>query len=498
MNKWLILLVIFFFSLNLRIWNLNQMGQGWDEREYIEQGYNLIELINKGDLNNPYFYQTYDHPPLVKYLYGITAHFDVKSISNKNVIFNYDYTYSRLFSSLISSLSVVILFLFAWKYVSKKIAVFSAVILSMLPFFLGLSQLVTTESFTMLIFTSMFFAFVSLLDKFSKKKLLLTGILLGLAIQIKQSNILLIPLMVVIYFIWARATKVKFTLGHLKVLIYILILGFITFLLIWPQGILNLPKIYSLHKYYWNVTTSPPEIFSGVLMMTPIPYYFVMFAITTPLLILIFFLSGLAFINKQKNWIYNSVIAWFFLPFVQSFYPWRQHGVRYIIEIYAPLAIISAIGFVYLVKKITKNNLKINLLFIPVIFYMFVTLIRMSPYYLDYYNVFVGGAKGVYQNKNFQLGWWGQGVRDASLFMLKNVPTGARIGVAVSPSHAVPSMDKFKVESFKFEEKYDYVLLNYYNVLREQFNEERLKINYVSIYQVNVDGAILAKVYKHK
>ncbi len=499
MNKWLVLLIIFFFSLNLRIWNLNQMGQGWDEHEYIEQGYKLVELIKKGDFNNPYFYNTYDHPPLVKYLYGITAHLDVSKYLNKGeVIFNYDYTYSRLLSSVISSLAIGIMFLFAWKYISPRVAFVSGIILSMLPFFLGFSQLVTTESLTMLIFTSVVFAWVSLLDNFTKKKLLLTGLLLGLAIQVKQSNILLLPLMIATYIIWMKTTKIKFNAKHLKYVVLILGIALATFVVIWPQGILNLSKIYSLHKYYWNVTTSPPEIFFGNLMLTPIPYYFVMFAITTPILILFLFLSGLSFINKQTSWILFSVVAWFFIPFIQSFYPWRQHGVRYIIEIYAPLTIISAVGFDFLTRKLTNKNLKINLLFIPVVLYMFITLVRLSPYYLDYFNAFVGGTKGVYQNKSFQIGWWGQGVRSASIYILKNLPEGSRVGVAVSPIHAVPVMKKFRMENFNFDKKYDYVLINYYSVLREQFNESKLKQNYYEIYRVNVDGAVLAKVYKSR
>ena len=102
MNKRLIILFIFLFSLSLRLWNINEMGRTWDEAEYTEQGYRMVELLKKGDFNNSYFYTTYDHPPLVKYLYGIAAHFDVeKYLSNGEVILKYDLTYSRILSAIL-------------------------------------------------------------------------------------------------------------------------------------------------------------------------------------------------------------------------------------------------------------------------------------------------------------------------------------------------------------------------------------------------------------
>src|ERR1051326_6492631 len=101
--KLLFLTILFIISLIIRLNSLNIMGRTWDEPEYIEQGYNLVELIKKGDFNNSYFYTTYDHPPLVKYIYGITAHFDVARKTDGKPIFNYDYTYSRVMSALMFS-----------------------------------------------------------------------------------------------------------------------------------------------------------------------------------------------------------------------------------------------------------------------------------------------------------------------------------------------------------------------------------------------------------
>ncbi|MCL4416288.1 MAG: glycosyltransferase, partial [Actinobacteria bacterium] len=71
---------IIFISFWIRISTLNQMGRGADEQEYVEQGYKMDQLIRKMDFNNSYFYTTYDHPPMVKYIYGLTAPLDINHL----------------------------------------------------------------------------------------------------------------------------------------------------------------------------------------------------------------------------------------------------------------------------------------------------------------------------------------------------------------------------------------------------------------------------------
>jgi len=55
--KVVILIFIFLFAMGLRLLTLNQIGRTWDESQYIEQGYKLIELIKNGDFGNSFFTQ---------------------------------------------------------------------------------------------------------------------------------------------------------------------------------------------------------------------------------------------------------------------------------------------------------------------------------------------------------------------------------------------------------------------------------------------------------
>jgi len=509
MNKWLIVLLIFIFSILLRFWNLNEIGRTWDEQEYVEQGYRMVELLRKGDFNNSYFYTTYDHPPLVKYLYGITAHFDVEKVVRDEAVFRYDLTYSRLLSAILYSLGVIVTVLMGWKVFSKSVGIFSGIILAMLPFSLGLSQLVTTESFKIFIYPLVIYFYILLIEKFSWKKVIIAGALTGLALQIKQSNILLIPMLALMFFLQYKKRQIgaSFTKSRIRAIILIFLIGIAVFISLWPQVLFHFKEVYLIHNSVWSIklspniwqfTLSPPEVFFGRLMLTPIFYYVVYFFITTPALILFLFFVGIREIFKKKDIYLFSILLWFLLPFSLSFYSWRQHGLRYIIEIYPAIAIISAIGFKIIVQKFIKNRFYKALLFFPVVIYLFVSLWSIKPYYLDYFNELIGGVNTVYKYNLFQTGWWGQGLRDAGLYLKNNAPSGSKIGLAISPEHVFPLFNNLNYHKWSVEDNYDYIVVNNYHIIRDGFNVELIERNYKPVYFVKADGSILVTIYKSK
>lgn len=510
--KLLVVSFIFIFAFSLRLWDLNKMGRTWDESEYIEQGYKMVELLRKGDFDNSYFYTTYDHPPLVKYLYGITAHFDLERVlPSGDPIFKYDFTYSRLLSAVMFSLGVMIVVIMGWHFVSASVGVISGIILALLPFSLGLSQLVTAESAKIFIYPLAIYSYVRLLERYSVKKLIITAVITGIALQVKQSNILLFLLFACMTAVYCRESFRKDNVALVKKkfssLVSIFIVSVVVFVLIWPQLLFHTEAINVINNKLWVptfstdirlITFSTPEIFLGNLTLTPIYYYAVYFFITIPMLILGLFFIGLNVIRRTKNWMLISLFFWFFIPFIMSFYSWRQHGLRYIIEIYPAIAIISAIGFdALMIKFKIKEKLKL-LYFFPIIIYLFILISSIKPYYLDYFNELVGGVNTVYKYKLFQIGWWGQGVREAAYYIVNNAKEGSTVGTALSPTTVMPKLENFDVSNYQEKREYDYVIVNYYNIIREGFDDSKIKSRYNVAYSVLADQAMLVTVYKHK
>lgn len=498
----LLSLVIFLLAFSLRIWNLNKMGQVWDEKsELVDYAWHHIRDAKNLDFGNEFWWKgTPDHPPLVRYLRGLASIPDIKGWDNRGFpIYNYDLTYDRMLSVFLTSFAAVLVFLIGARYISLYAGVVSGMIFSMLPIPLGHSQIAMLEPLGLFFFTASMFTFFLFLEKPNKKRMALSGIALGFALLARETHLILIPMMLIILFLKNYSAKKKDPKSVFYKILGTFGIAFLTFFLFWPMLFFHLAWEY---RYFVNlrvnVLTSIPEVFFGRLMLVPIPYYFVYFIITTPFLILLLSLIGLKKIDRSKNWIWYSFILWFCFPFLLSFYPKREQGIRYIIQICAPLALIAGMGFETVVLRFTKKiNCKL-LLLLPLFLYQFIILLRITPYYIDYFNILVGGAKNVYEKRLFHLAWWGEGIREAFIYLDKNAPKGATVGIATSPSHILPPLPGRKIIPYKDDGTYDFVVVNFYNIIREGFDDSKVRKDYKVVYSVIADGAHLVEVYKRK
>lgn len=503
-NKLTILFLIFLFAVFLRLWNLYNAGRTYDEESYVKPGYLLIELAKKRDFDNRIWWEVPDEPPFAKYLYGIAAQFDVVGHGpNGEPVFNYDFTYSRLVSLVLSSLSVILVVITGWRFISPFVGICAGLIFAMLPFSLGFSHLATLESFLLFFFTAGVYLFLSLLEKYSWKKIMALGIIFGLAVSSKITNILLLPLFILMYTVWwfyqkkAKKNYVNILNNKLYAIGYICLIGFFTFFIIWPMPWFHLDHLIRYTKdLRFSTHLSIPEVFFGGLHLVPLYYYIVLFLITTPAIILVLFSIGFWEIKKSKKLIFYMIAIWFLFPFIQSYYHMRQHGVRYIIEIYAPLSLIAAFGYDVFISRFTKDIGKKFLYFIPIIIYLFIILFQMTPYYTNYFNELVGGTGNVYKYKLFQIGWWGEGTKEAVMYLEKIASPNAKVGILKQQYALVPPSKRLKVLPYTDNKKYDYVIMHYYNILREGFDDTYLRKNYVKIHCVNADGACLVAIYK--
>jgi len=108
----------------------------------------------------------------------------------------------------------------------------------MLPVSLGLSQLVTLESPLIFFFTGTCYFFLQLLKKVTTLKIVITGVFSGLAIGVKLSNLLLLPLLPLFYAVWHFSQKKGAKKKNYRRIVYtfacIYGLAAITFIVTWP------------------------------------------------------------------------------------------------------------------------------------------------------------------------------------------------------------------------------------------------------------------------
>src|SRR5689334_23096313 len=133
MKIFFIALTLFIFALSIRLWNFGEAGRWSDEQGLMEHGYRLLQLIEKGDFTNRFWYTTADdHPPFVYLVYALASGKDFIKYDSKEPIswgikgsgapiYDYDLLYARSVSLVASSLSVVLVFLVGVYFFSLSI-----------------------------------------------------------------------------------------------------------------------------------------------------------------------------------------------------------------------------------------------------------------------------------------------------------------------------------------------------------------------------------------
>ena len=510
MRIWFIALCIFVFALSLRLWNLHDGGRWSDEQAFLEKGYRLNELIKQKDFSHPYWYTDgADHPPVAYYLYGLASYkdfikFDTTAVSSNSKLFTgapvfaYDMPNSRMLSILLSSLTVMLVFFIGLRYVSLFTGIASSIMLALLPHFLGYSQFVDLENLILFFFTAAAFSFIRFLETKKDKFLILTGILTGISVGIKESNVLLFPFYFGSFFIWKTINKKPIpSFAHL---FFIGFIACITFIALWPMPFFHLHEYSNFVYNLWIKNNGlVPELLFGKTMGARFFYYPVAFFVTTPVLIILLTGIGITIsIMQRKQWFYPILIWWFIVPFFMMFFHHRQHMMRYIIEVYIPLSLLAGIGLEFCARRIIKNSIIVYCAIIPISIYLFFILLNMTPYYLSYYNELVGGTKQVYEKKLFYLGWFGEGLKGPGEYVAKHAAKNARIGLALNLDSGFYKIPTIHYETFNSNHSYDFVIVSYFNVVRLGFDEKILEKEYTLVYREKADGADLARVYKHK
>lgn len=497
-SKLLVVLVIVLGCFVLRLWNLNVAGRAWDESAQVDTGYKFLQLIQKRDFENTFWYSIPDHPPVSKYIYGLGALFDFKGYdTNGQPFYSYDWTYSRLLSVLFSTLTVLLTIVFGWRYYNFFIGTVAGIILSTLPILLGLSQLVTIESILIFFFTASILSFLYTLEKPTLQRVIVTGVVTGLALGVKYTNILLLPLYLLLFLLFTRY-HIRST--RYATLFLIIPISLLTLFLIWPMPWFHLREVlfYNYQTRFAASVRPPPELFFGRFMEVPIVYFPVYLLITTPLIVLVLLTIGSTMSIKQKQWKYILLLVWFAFPFIQSLYSFRQNGIRYIIEIYTPLTLLAAIGFNTIIQTYGRSIIQRSIIVICLLIFLLYPLLRISPYYLDYFNILVGGTQTVYDYKLFPLGWWGEGQKQAGMYILSHAKKGSYIGLQLNPKHTMIPLPYYKTEIYNKDHVYDYVIVNYFSVIRQFFDLKTLNATYEKVYSVKADGVDLVYIYKRK
>jgi len=347
-------------------------------------------------------------------------------------------------------------YLWANKLYGKKVGIFAAFLILLMPNILAHGTLINTDlGLALFMFIAVYF-WGEYLKKPSWRGLILTGIFCGLAFASKYTSVLLLPILIILGVIKIFIDKnskywIKYLLGFFGI-------GIITFIIVWfsygfsiatpPQPIGTLSENIKMWAN-WDIPTLfdgvfakirpvlfPADYYKGLILVTRHAlgghgsfllgktsntgwwYYFpVAIFVKTPIPFFIFLALAIGIFGKIKAKLLFDELLLIIAPItflVFSMYSKADLGVRHILPIFPFLAVYAAKS-IKLVKfseiKIVNYDLKklmSALVFLLLILWYLLSSVLSYPNYLAYFNEAAGGAKGGYKILTDSNLDWGQ------------------------------------------------------------------------------------------
>ncbi|MCX6784064.1 MAG: glycosyltransferase family 39 protein [candidate division WWE3 bacterium] len=517
-SKWplsLLLVGLFVLTVAIRIPVLRSVGETWDEYAVVYYGETYYSAFKNLDFSVSSWEQNYEHPPVAKYIYGLSRQVTKKIPFIKALDSEYhsdkEYTLPRVVSAIFGGLTVVLVFLIGSTLFNRKIGLASSLILSVLPHFIAYTSIASLESIFIFFTTFFIYCLIKALKSNNWRWHLATVIALTLSFATRFNGTFFVALyaVIIVFFYRQQLLKLKFKEIPWPVLLSpIIFLGL--FFALWPWLWITPFNIIKTFQHSSGGHTG--EYFLGSLGQPGWYYYIVYFLVTTPEVMLVLFgifiytlIRKLASWKLEvgiRSWKYFLLLAWFLTPFLASFVAFKQNGIRYAVYFMPALALMSGVALIKLLDAVKKSIYKIMVAVIAMVGLLY-PVVLFYPYYLDYYNLASGGPKAAYENRSFVISWWGEGGLAAVRYINQNAPRGAVVRTLFTPAH---TLIKFR-DDLAIHNGYDplghddYILTNtYYDWYGNPKNLVDLK-NYKVVYGMatpnwSLFSAPLVRVYK--
>lgn len=510
-----ILLTLAYLSINLL--TLNDYGVTWDYSYHFNAGLFHLGL----PISDPSFIMG-PSPPLSDTIPTISSLLFSKSLK----LFPWDAAYN-LYSVILGSLGVGILYFVIRELFSWKAGLLAAITLALLPRYFGHLHNNMKDIPQAVLFTLGIWTVWRLLSKQTIQRLLIAVIAFALSFNSKV-NAIFIPLITIIYLAVTRYfSMVNRTLRYMKIspLIFVYFIlaplgAYLLWSLFWNDPI---GRLLEARHSYTTSTTNMPILYFGntVYSGKNVPAHFPLgiLAATTPVVVSIFFLIGCIILLSPKFITKPSTIfllVWFFLPLARYLKPQMIviDDVRHFMEALFPFAAVAGIGMHeslrtmrrFIAQYTPMNNLSFPLIITTLyIFYLAFQLVSYHPFETSYFSETVGGIKGAYHK--FDIEFWASAYKNALIYLNKNAPKNSKITVSMAPDIAklylrddlkigVNEKNLADVGSAIYSQSDYTVILNRESFFNWYGVYPYIK-NQIPVYILQLDGIPLVSVYKN-
>ncbi len=508
--------------------------------KYSEWMQKTISNLLRGDLTgfsrseiDNYWSENHEHPPFAKIVMGISHLIFTRWLKVTDNI-----TGIRLGIIILVSILGFVLCYTTYKYAGIIAAIGSSLFLLFMPRFFFHSHIETLDA---AVASTYFYSFAAYLSsRNSIRWSILAGIIFGLALSTKLNAPFLYAGILAYWgvknideFKYIKGDGIKFPKIELS-LMTIPLLGLLVFYAIWPwiwndtlkrlnEYMAFHIKHYGIYFYYFGKIYEKP--------FAPWHSSFVMTFITTPPITIILGIAGIGFISYILVKLYRNRLT--ILPEQQTFYELilinafitigtvafpdvpKYGGVKLFLPFFPFFSILAGIGlqgiYKWIMKKFSfEKNKNVIELIIATILIIGCTLpaaystLRIHPYQLSYYNIFIGGPKGALK-AGMERQYYDIFYYDLARWFNKNLPLNAKVTFLPNNKEYIRSAPYYKRDKKLREDikisglnDADYLVLTHEERWKEYPELYKIYKDYPSLYEIKVEGVPLLTVYKLK
>jgi hypothetical protein len=426
-ETWLAMAGVFALACVVRWLGLFAFGQTWDEDVNWAAGKNYVSNVLALDISPASWLWNFEHPPVMKYLAGIGAQFAD------------GFGPARALSAIWVALGCALLVPIGARLFPRgdaglarlRVGLLAGAIAALLPPLVAHGQIVGHEAPTVLWWALAILFALAIYDgepspRALRVRLVWLGVVIGIAVASRFVNGLVSVLSLIL--VVERAPAPRRLRTAIEGALIMPAVAALTLYAVWPR--LWLHPIAALEASLEKLSQPhAPEPFLGVITNHPGPHYFVTYLFATlPLLVLVGVVAYLALESRARSRAALVLAAWFVVPLAVVASPVRQDGVRYVMPCILALAVASAAGWEWLAVRAERRFRRAFPVAAGVLaLYLAITLVRVHPYYLDYFGEHVGGAGYVARRGLFETAWWGEGLDRAVGYVNEHAAPNARV-----------------------------------------------------------------------
>jgi 4-amino-4-deoxy-L-arabinose transferase-like glycosyltransferase len=474
---WLAMAAIFVVACVVRWIDLGGAGQTWDEDVNWTSGRNYITNLLSLDFSADSWRWNFEHPPVMKYLAGIGA-----QLAD-------GFGPARALSAIWIALGCALLVPIGARLYRPRVGMLAGAIAALLPPLVAHGQIVGHESPSVLWWALGVVLALGVHDgepslRALRVRLAWVGVVVGVSVASRFVGGLLGPLCLAIVVIQAPRERRGAVL--VEAFWILPLVAVITLYALWPR--LWLHPIGALQESLVKLNRAhSPEPFLGEITSHPALYYFVVYLLATlPVGVLAGCVAWAVRALRARDRAALLTALFVAVPLLASASPVRQDGVRYVLPSVAALALCAAAGVDY----VARVRRAFPAIAAALVAYLAIVLVRIHPYYLDYFGEQVGGAGAVAARGWFETAWWGEGLDRAVAYVNEHAPPGARVcRDCIEPAHLAWFRYDLWTPMVRDPSQAEWIVTYSTHACPVPKDAKR-------VFSVDADGAVLAEVWQ--